>query len=118
MRLVVAGGRDYQLTHSDFHWLQVFCYRNQVSEIVSGGASGVDRGAEQCADRWNLKLTVFPADWSTHGRAAGPIRNRKMAEYCDLVVLFPGGRGTRSMEREALRANKVVQFAPVLSKPR
>lgn len=112
MRLVVAGGRHYQLTAKDRHWLQVFCAQHNITEIVSGGCSGVDRCAEHLAEQWRLKLTVFPADWSTHGRAAGPIRNRQMAEYCDLVVLFPGGRGTQSMSREAKRANKVVYLAP------
>lgn len=45
----------------------------------------------------------FPADWKSHGRAAGPIRNEPMAEYADGVALFPGGRGTASMKREAAK---------------
>lgn len=112
MRLVVAGGRDYSLTQADRTWLLELCRRHKVTEIVSGGARGADRGGEECAELFGLALTVFPADWKTHGRGAGPIRNRQMAEYTNLVALFPGGSGTRSMQREAERVNKPVFTAP------
>jgi len=112
MRLVVAGGRDYSLTDVDRSWLLALCRRHTVSEIVSGGAPGADRGGEECAESFGLRLKVFRADWKTHGRGAGPIRNRQMAEYTDLVALFPGGAGTRSMQREAERFNKPVFTAP------
>ncbi len=50
------------------------------------------------------------ADWTTHGRAAGPIRNARMlAEYHpDLVIAFPGGRGTLDMVSKAERAGVAV----------
>jgi len=46
------------------------------------------------------------AKWSKHGRAAGPIRNQEMIDECkpDLVVAFPGGRGTADMVRRAKAA--------------
>lgn len=108
MKLVIAGGRSYSLTDADHRFLRQLCRSHRVTEIVSGGAPGADRGGELFAKAAGLQLTVFPADWATHGRAAGPIRNRQMAEYCDLVVLFPGGRGTQSMLREARRVGKPV----------
>ena len=52
----------------------------------------------------NLKLTVFEADWDKYGRAAGPIRNLKMAKYAaesdrGILIAFPIGKspGTRNM---------------------
>ena len=108
MKLVIAGGRHYSLTDADRRFLRQLCLSREVTEIVSGGATGADKGGEDFAKSMGLPITVFPADWKTHGRAAGPIRNRKMAEYCDLVVLFPGGRGTESMLRQARQANKPV----------
>lgn len=55
-------------------------------------------------------MKQFKSDWEKHGKAAGPIRNKKMAEYADAVILFPGGKGTASMKKEAERAGIIVWF--------
>lgn len=41
----------------------------------------------------------FFANWTRYRKAAGPIRNRQMAEYADVGVGFitDGSRGTRDM---------------------
>jgi hypothetical protein len=45
-----------------------------------------------------VTVEAHPADGKKHGRAAGPIRNQKMPEEKpELVVAFPGGRGTADM---------------------
>lgn len=64
------------------------------------------------AHDWAMKNKVsvikFPADWKTHGRAAGPTRNRQMLQEGDpdLIVAFPktileASRGTRNMVEQA-----------------
>lgn len=100
MKTVIAGGRNYTLTKDDIMWLNTL----PISEVVSGGALGVDIGGEQWARTKGIPVRRFPADWATHGKAAGPIRNAQMAEYADAVVLFPGGRGTANMRSEAKKA--------------
>lgn len=87
LRTIIAGGRDYSLTLSDEAWLDTL----PIREVVSGGASGADAGGEAWAKKRGIPIKRFPADWKTHGRAAGPIRNRQMAEYADAVVLFLEG---------------------------
>ena len=57
-----------------------------VAEIVSGTARGVDQLGENWADEHGIPVERFPADWDTHGRSAGPIRNEEMAEYADALV--------------------------------
>lgn len=104
MAVIVAGGRDYQFTADDIAKLE----RIPVREVVSGGATGADRCGEQWAESRGIPVKQFPADWKTHGRAAGPIRNRQMAEYADAVALFPGGRGTASMAKEAEKAGIAI----------
>jgi hypothetical protein len=52
-----------------------------VSEIVSGGARGVDRLGERYAKEFNRTVKQFPANWKEHGRQAGILRNLEMAKY-------------------------------------
>lgn len=46
-------------------------------------------------------LYVYTADWTKHGKAAGPIRNRAMLTGADLLVAFPGYKGTADCVRQA-----------------
>lgn len=97
MKVIVAGGRDY-------HDYDVVCSAIadsgfKVTMIISGGATGVDTLAEYYAEENQLPNQVFMADWTTHGKAAGPIRNRTMAEHADALVAIWNGEspGTKNM---------------------
>jgi hypothetical protein len=70
-----------------------------VAEVVSGTARGVDQLGEEWAAEHSIPVERFPADWDTHGRAAGPIRNEEMAEYADALVAIHvnESRGTADM---------------------
>lgn len=104
MKTIIAGGRDYQFTKFDELILRELHFQWGFTEVVSGGAVGADSCGEAWAAGWaNLPIKQFKADWDNHGIKAGPIRNRQMAEYADLCILFPGGKGTASMKREAER---------------
>lgn len=105
MKLIIAGGRDYSFSQNDIDRLNAI---EGITEVVSGGAPGADSGGEAWATTAGIPVKRFLADWKSYGRAAGPIRNRKMAEYADAVALFPGGRGTASMQKEAAKQNLVV----------
>jgi hypothetical protein len=50
-----------------------------------------------------VEVLEFSADWKTHGKSAGPMRNRQMLNdgQPTAVVAFPGGRGTADMIRAA-----------------
>jgi predicted Rossmann-fold nucleotide-binding protein len=104
MQLIIAGGRDYQVTRQGYDMLDQLLRRINITGVVSGCA----RGADKCGERWaaarGIYVARFPADWKKHGRRAGPVRNRMMAQYADAVVLFPGGRGTDNMHLEASKA--------------
>lgn len=103
-KVVVAGGRDfedYSLLEAKLDYLLVN-YLPHV-QIVSGKASGADALGERYAAARGLSVAEFPADWKTHGKAAGPIRNREMAKYADAVIVFWDGvsRGTKNMRELA-----------------
>ena len=101
-KVIIAGSRDFK----DYSFLKKIVdklYINGGIEIVSGGAEGADSLGELYAAEKGYTLKRFPADWKAHGKAAGPIRNRQMAEYADHLIAFPIGssKGTYNMIKEA-----------------
>lgn len=101
MKLIVAGGRNYVFTDSNFDDLEALCNTFSVTEIITGGASGADYWGKLFAEEMGIHNHEMPAQWDVFGPAAGPIRNKYMAKRADAVVLFPGGKGTASMLKEA-----------------
>jgi hypothetical protein len=132
MRVLVCGGRDYgriprgcpsdQLPHYGriaererfllFEALDNLTSDSVISLIIHGAASGADSFAQCWADSRKIVALPFKAEWETKGKAAGPLRNQRMLDEGkpDLVVAFPGGRGTADMVRRARAAGiRVVE---------
>lgn len=69
-----------------------------TTEIVSGGAKGVDTCAREYAISHGIKLTEFKPDYARFGRGGAPLRrNITIIEYADIVLAFWDGnsRGTK-----------------------
>ncbi len=79
-----------------------------VTEIVTGGAKGVDTDAMRYAEERELPLTVFAPQYARYRRAAPLMRNRQLIAYADFVVAFWDGvsRGTKYSIDEARRQGK------------
>jgi hypothetical protein len=110
MRALVCGGRDYE--DKPFLWSVLDGIGPPaISEVISGMAAGADTYAAEWAKVRGLPLYAFPADWQKHGCAAGPIRNQQMLDEGkpDLVIAFPGGRGTADMVRRARKTGIPVR---------
>lgn len=108
MKTIIAGGRDihnYQLVLDAIEESQF-----NISIVMSGGAKGVDALGEQYAEEMNLTLHIFKADWERHGRAAGPLRNKLMAENADaLIAIWDGkSKGTKNMIETARKHGLLV----------
>lgn len=102
MRCVIAGGRE----HNDPRILAAALKACPWTDAIEGGAPGIDALAATWAKSRGLRHTRVPADWKKHGKAAGPKRNRIMAQLADALIAIPGaGTGTRSMIREAERCD-------------
>lgn len=103
MRVIIAGSRDIHRYDILLEMVEE-CGWN-ITTVVSGGAKGVDALGERYAEEHDIKLVVYPADWEKHGRAAGPIRNKKMAENADaLIAIWDGkSRGTSNMIETAAK---------------
>lgn len=106
MKVIVCGGRDYANAEMLNLVLDEIHAKTPITMLIQGGA----KGADSLAFDWGLSKpsvhvrTVF-AEWDTYGRKAGPMRNAEMLKLApDLVVAFPGGRGTADMVRQTLDA--------------
>ena len=96
MRVIIAGSRDIKTVEPVYRAIKSSGY--VITEIVSGGARGVDTLGELWGEIKNIPVKVFPADWDKYGRAAGPIRNQEMADYCDAAIFIWDGKsaGTKN----------------------
>lgn len=114
LRVLVCGGRKFQDYIRFARAMRAIeAARGPFTVVIHGGAAGAD----WCAHLWasspvgRTKEIEFPADWKTHGRKAGPIRNQQMLDEGkpDLVIAFPGGRGTADMVNRARKAGVPVE---------
>lgn len=117
MKLVVAGSRSLQINSSLIMGALEAHNITGIEEIIEGGCpTGADSAAIKYLKLYNelmqgtgshnqspsvIKHTQVKADWDKHGKAAGPIRNKEMAELGDSLLLIWDGesRGSASMKK-------------------
>lgn len=132
MRVLVCGGRDFgeaadDATPEEFElalkqgafihnilWQKLGSQFWEPSQdvIITGGARGVDTIANHWANKIaGCQTEVYPAKWKQYGKKAGYIRNKQMLEEGkpDVVIAFPGGKGTAMMVRLAREAGIPVE---------
>jgi hypothetical protein len=111
MRVLVCGSRDWTHAAAVYYELNKLHRELGFDVVIEGDARGIDRIAGYWARRKRLDNLKFPADWERDGRGAGPIRNAKMLAEGkpDLVIAFPGGRGTANMLSQAEKAGVPVR---------
>jgi hypothetical protein len=98
MKTIVAGSRGATLSQVRAA-MRACPWRDEISTVISGCAQGADTHGEAWARLRDIPVCRTPADWKTHGKAAGPIRNKDMAKVGDaLVAVWDGkSRGTANM---------------------
>jgi hypothetical protein len=110
MKTIIAGGRDFT-RQDEFHSGMTEARKLiEITEVVSGGASGADKMGEAYAAENNIPVKVFPADWTKYGKSAGPRRNMEMALYADALIAFWDGqsRGTKHMIETAQKEGLTI----------
>ena len=113
-KYLVCGGRDF----NDYARMEEVLDKiigNNPFWLVHGAARGADKLSGEYARTRDCKgVFEYPADWDTHGKAAGHIRNKEMLlnERPDLVIAFPGGVGTANMISLAKKHNYEVLEVP------
>ncbi len=102
MRVAVIGSRGLTVDNMEMYLPQ------NISEIVSGGAKGVDTSAKAYAIEKGIKLTEFLPDYKQYGKSAPLKRNVEIINYADMVIAFWDGalRGTKFVIEKCMEINK------------
>lgn len=122
MRLLVTGGRTYgvplvdatpeqvALARAQRDLLRQLLYSLDPLVVIEGAAKGADQLAYEWAREGRVRHCRFRAEWSRYGKFAGLRRNATMLREGkpDVVLAFPGGRGTRDMIDRARKAGVPV----------
>lgn len=109
MKVAIIGSRN--LAVEDFSpYLP-----EEVTEIVSGGARGIDQCARRYAKERGLKLTEFLPNYEQFGRGAPLRRNITIIEHSDLVLAFWDGssRGTKFVIDRCREMGKPIRIFKV-----
>ena len=102
MKIAIAGSRYYNDYEKSKTFIDKCIAENCQGEeltFLSGGCNGADMIGERYARENGYPLKRYSAQWEKYGKRAGPIRNMKMAEDCDIVICFWDGKskGTHSL---------------------
>lgn len=140
MRVLVCGGRDYGrvpygIKSGTPAWDDALRMVNRERDllnatlcglepeptlIIHGGAFGTDESTSKWAQKNGIPILEFKANWRPYpdsrkiDRSAGPRRNARMIAEGkpDLVVAFPGGKGTADMVAKARAAGiRIVEVS-------
>lgn len=106
MKLAIFGSRTLPVPNIEEYLPE------GVTEIVSGGAKGIDEEAARFAKTHGLKLTEFLPDYERFGRVAPIMRDKQIAEYADAGLAFWDGesRGTKYTIEFFNKENKPVKI--------
>jgi hypothetical protein len=109
IRILVCGGRDFKDQQYFNDCMGGVCEINTT--IIQGEAKGADSMAKQYARDWGFICESYPANWAKYGKKAGYLRNKQMLDEGkpDIVVAFPGGKGTKMMVELAKKYNIEVR---------
>lgn len=115
MKLAVIGSRNLM------HVVLENYLPQGVTEIVSGGARGVDCQARAYALENGIKLTEFLPEYERYGRGAPLRRNKRIVDYADEVLALWDGvsRGTAHVIAYCRQTNKKVTVClpPTVTEP-
>ena len=101
MKVAIIGSRNLVIKDLEH------CLPEGVTEIVSGGAKGIDACAKEYANSNGIKLTEFLPEYERYGRGAPFRRNMQIIDYADEVLAFWDGesRGTAYVIRKCREMN-------------
>ena len=111
MKIAIIGSRGVMVENLE-QYLPAY-----VTEIVSGGAKGVDACAREYALAQGIKLTEFLPEYEKYKRGAPLKRNLQIIDYADEVLAFWDGksRGTKFVIDQCRKRNKKVTVIEIVT---
>jgi predicted Rossmann fold nucleotide-binding protein DprA/Smf involved in DNA uptake len=88
------------------------CIPANTTEIISGGAKGIDTSAREYARTHHIFMTDILPEYDLYGRAAPLIRNDLIISLADKVIIFWDGksRGTNYIVKKCKETNKAFDL--------
>lgn len=114
MRVLICGSRHWKDKDLLYRLLDHVHYYDTDMLIIHGNARGADTLAGAWAVSHAVPCEVYPAQWETYGKAAGPIRNREMLDKANPDVIYAfhdeigKSKGTLNMIKQAKSLGKEV----------
>lgn len=111
MKIAIIGTRTLDDPERVYTIITQNIPRN-CSEVVSGGAEGIDKLAERYARENHLFLKIFRPEYDKYGASAPLMRNNLIVDYADMVYAFwdMNSHGTRYSVKRCLEINKPVKI--------
>lgn len=108
MKVAVIGSRSIVMDISKY-------LPENISEIITGGAEGVDTSAERYADKKGISKHIIRPDYDKHGKSAPLIRNQRIVNLADMVIAFWDGKsgGTAFTVKYARQIGKPLKVIRV-----
>lgn len=90
MKVIIAGSRNIK----DYNSVKAAIWESKfdITEIVSGGAEGVDKLGMMYAFENGIDLVVYYPNWKKYGKSGGYKRNIEMAKHSDALIAVWDGR--------------------------
>ena len=117
MKIAIIGSRKLNDPEEVYHIITENIPRN-CSEVVSGGADGIDKLAQRYAEENHLYFRVFLPEYDKYGSAAPIMRNDQIVEYADMVYAFwdMESHGTRYSIKKCIETQKPVKIVKIPKK--
>ena len=105
MRIAIIGSRGLTVDNIGEY------IPKEATEIVSGGARGIDRCAREYAMKHGLILTELLPDYKKYKKGAPLKRNLQIIDRADMVIAFWDGRsrGTGFVIDNCRKRNKEIK---------
>ncbi len=91
MKTAIVGSRTLHIDNFESYLPE------GTTEIISGGAKGIDTCAKLYCDKTGLTISEILPEYEKYGRGAPIVRNRKIINDADFVLIFWDGvsKGTK-----------------------
>ena len=112
MKVAIIGSRN--IKDNEEYWYDKICEKipRNCTEIVSGGAKGIDVLAHRYAREHGIMFKAFLPEYKKYGKSAALIRNTRIAEYANIALAFWDGKskGTADTVMKFYKSNKTVKI--------